>query len=175
MYGIDAKPLGLAILGASLIYSTAMLSGCGMAQQGELRDVERNLSTKISKLDQRDRELEQTVKQAKVDIDKLVSEARARLSQMITALREEDLPALRGVLDKESHEMLVLGARVDDLERQLRKYPDSGSMHPSEKVSAADGPTLRSLQGRLDAQETVLSDLLRQVMSLKQAVERDRR
>ena len=63
------------------------------AQQAELKDVERNLGTKISKLDQRDKELQQTVKQAKMDVDKLVSETRARLSQEISALREEELPA----------------------------------------------------------------------------------
>ena len=61
-----------------------LLSGC-IAQQAELKDVERNLGTKISKLDQRDKELQQTVKQAKIDVDKLVSETRARLSQEITA------------------------------------------------------------------------------------------
>ena len=97
-----------------------LLSGC-MAQQAELKDVERNLGTKITKLDQRDKELQQTVKQAKVDVDKLVNETRARLSQEISALREEELPAIRGGLDKDSHQMTTLRSRMDDLEHQLTK------------------------------------------------------
>jgi hypothetical protein len=175
MYRRGTKPIRLEVLGLSIIYSIAMVSGCGMAQQGELRDVERNLTTKITKLDQRDKELQQTVKQAKVDVDKLVNEARARLSQEISTLREQELPALRGGLDKDSHQMATLRARVEDLERQLRKHLDSTPVYASEENSSVDGPTLKTLQGRLDAQETVLSDLLRQVMSLKQAVERDKR
>ena len=97
-----------------------LLSGC-IAQQAELKDVERNLGTKITKLDQRDKELQQTVKQAKVDVDKLVNETRARLSQEISALREEELPAIRGGLDKDSHQMTTLRSRMDDLEHQLTK------------------------------------------------------
>src|SRR6476660_1924197 len=97
-----------------------LLSGC-MAQQAELKDVERNLGTKISKLDQRDKELQQTVKQAKIDVDKLVSETRARLSQEITALREEELPQLRGSLDKDAHQVSTLRNRLDDFEHQLAK------------------------------------------------------
>lgn len=115
------------------------------------------------------------MKQAKVDIDKLVSETRARVIHEISALREEELPALRGALDKDSHHMATLRARVDDLERQLKKYLDTVPMYATEKISSVDGPTLKSVQGRLDAQETVLNDLLRQVMSLKQAVEKDKR
>jgi tol-pal system protein YbgF len=97
-----------------------LLSGC-MAQQAELKDVERNLGTKITKLDQRDKELQQTVKQARVDVDKLVNETRARLSQEISALREEELPAIRGGLDKDSHQMTTLRSRLDDLEHQWTK------------------------------------------------------
>src|SRR5947209_3168393 len=98
-------------------FVSLLLSGC-MAQQAELKDVERNLGTKIAKLDQRDKELQQTVKQAKVDVDKLVSETRARLSQEIVALREEELPALRGGLDKDSHQVATVRSGLDDLEHQ---------------------------------------------------------
>jgi len=97
-----------------------LLSGC-MAQQAELKDVERNLGTKITKLDQRDKELQQTVKQARVDVDKLINETRARLSQEISAVREEELPAIRGGLDKDSHQMTTLRSRLDDLEHQWTK------------------------------------------------------
>ena len=62
---------------------------------------------------QRDKELQQTVKQAKIDVDKLVSETRARLSQEITALREEELPQLRGSLDKDAHQVSTLRNRLN--------------------------------------------------------------
>ena len=101
-------------------FVSLLLSSC-MAQQAELKDVERNLGTKITKLDQRDKELQQTVKQAKVDVDKLINETRARLSQEISAVREEELPAIRGGLDKDSHQMTTLRSRMDDLEHQLTK------------------------------------------------------
>ncbi|MER3422816.1 MAG: hypothetical protein C4293_05885, partial [Nitrospiraceae bacterium] len=96
---------------------SVLLSGC-LAQQAELNQVKGDLSSRIAKLDQRDKELQQTVKQAKLDIDKLISETRARLSQEITAMRDEDLPSLRGGLDKSSHQVTMLRNRLDDIEHQ---------------------------------------------------------
>jgi len=113
-----------------------LLSGC-IAQQSELKDVERNLGTKISKLDQRDKELQQTVKQAKIDVDKLVSETRARLSQEITALREEELPQLRGSLDKDAHQVSTLRNRLDDFEHQLAKRSSALEKTQTDQAAAA--------------------------------------
>lgn len=124
-----------------------LLSGC-LAQQAELKDVERNLGTKITKLDQRDKELQQTVKQAKVDIDKLVSETRARLSQEISALREEELPALRGGLDKDSHQMATLRGRLDDLEHQVTKRAAALEKTQSDQAAAAKADRDRSQTDR---------------------------
>jgi tol-pal system protein YbgF len=106
------------------------LAGC-LAQQAELTQVERNLGTKIAKLDQREKDLQQTItskekelqqaiNRAKVDLDKLVSETRARLSQQVTELREADLPSMQGGLDKSLHQIGVVRNRVDDLEHQSR-------------------------------------------------------
>ncbi|MBI4402341.1 MAG: tol-pal system protein YbgF [Nitrospirae bacterium] len=58
------------------------------------------------------------LKQTKVDMDKVVSETRARLSQEIRVLRDEDFPALRGELDKIGHQSTTLRSRLDDLEHQ---------------------------------------------------------
>lgn len=147
-----------------------LLSGC-MAQQAELKDVERNLGTKITKLDQRDKELQQTVKQAKVDVDKLINETRARLSQEISAVREEELPAIRGGLDKDSHQMTTLRSRLDDLEHQWTKRAVAVEKIQSDQAAAAKTERDRSqaerdrlhddvakLTGRLDAMNgTVVS------------------
>jgi tol-pal system protein YbgF len=139
-----ASPGGIIVCGLVSL----LLSGC-LAQQAELKDVERNLGTKITKLDQRDKELQQTVKQAKVDIDKLVSETRARLSQEISALREEELPALRGGLDKDSHQMATLRSRLDDLEHQLTKRAAAIEKSQGDHAAAAKAERDRS-QGDRD-------------------------
>ncbi|MBA2253387.1 MAG: tol-pal system protein YbgF, partial [Nitrospirales bacterium] len=145
-----------------------LLSGC-LAQQAELKDVERNLGTKITKLDQRDKELQQTVKQAKVDIDRLVSETRARLSQEISALREEELPALRGGLDKDSHQMATLRSRLEDLEHQLTKR--AAAIEKSQGDQAAAAKTDRDrlhddvikLTGRMDAMNGTVASVTKKL------------
>lgn len=145
-----------------------LLSGC-LAQQAELKDVERNLGTKITKLDQRDKELQQTVKQAKVDIDKLVSETRARLSQEISALREEELPALRGGLDKDSHQMATLRSRLDDLEHHVTKR--AAAIEKSQGDQAAAAKTDRDrlhddvikLTGRMDAMNGTMASVTKKL------------
>lgn len=145
-----------------------LLSGC-LAQQAELKDVERNLGTKITKLDQRDKELQQTVKQAKVDIDKLVSETRARLSQEISALREEELPALRGGLDKDSHQMATLRSRLDDLEHQLAKRAAAVEKAQSDQAAAAKADRDRlhddvtKLTGRIDAMNGTVASVTKKL------------
>ena len=145
-----------------------LLSGC-LAQQAELKDVERNLGTKITKLDQRDKELQQTVKQAKVDIDKLVSETRARLSQEISALREEELPALRGGLDKDSHQMATLRSRLDDLEHQLTKRAAAIEKTQGDQAAAAKTDRDRlhddvsKLTGRIDAMNGTVASVTKKL------------
>ena len=156
-----------------------LLSGC-MAQQAELKDVERNLGTKITKLDQRDKELQQTVKQAKVDVDKLVNETRARLSQEISALREEELPAIRGGLDKDSHQMTTLRSRMDDLEHQLTKraatIEKAAEKAQSDQAAAAKAERDRAqgerdrlhddvtkLTGRIDAMNSTVSSVTKKL------------
>ena len=145
-----------------------LLSGC-LAQQAELKDVERNLGTKITKLDQRDRELQQTVKQAKVDIDKLVSETRARLSQEISTLREEELPALRGGLDKDSHQMATLRSRLDDLEHQLTKRTAAIEKAQGDQAAAAKTDRDRlhddviKLTGRIDAMNGTVASVTKKL------------
>lgn len=139
-----------------------LVSGC-LAQQAELKDVERSLGTKITKLDQRDKELQQTVKQAKVDIDKLVSETRARLSQEITALREEELPLLRGGLDKDAHQVSTLRSRLDDFEHQLAKR--SATLEKAQTDQAATAKADRDrlhddiskVGGRLDSMNATVT------------------
>lgn len=145
-----------------------LLSGC-LAQQAELKDVERSLGTKITKLDQRDKELQQTVKQAKVDIDKLVSETRARLSQEISALREEELPALRGGLDKGAHQVSTMRSRLDDLEHQFTKGVAAFEKMQSDQAAAAKTDRDRlhddvaKLNGRVEAMNATVTTVTKKL------------
>jgi tol-pal system protein YbgF len=115
--------------------AVSLLSGC-LAQQADLDQMERSLGGKIAKLDQREKELQAVVKQAKTEVDKLISETRARLSQEMTVLRDEDLPAIRGALDKESHQILSLRTRVDDLEDQTGKRLAAAASADTERKAA---------------------------------------
>jgi tol-pal system protein YbgF len=108
-----------------------LLSGC-LAMQSDIQKVD----SKIAKLDQRDKELQAAVKQAKTEIDKLVNETRARLSQEITVLRDEDLPGIRGALDKEAHQIVSVRNRLDNLEEQTAKRSAAQVLAEKEQAEA---------------------------------------
>jgi tol-pal system protein YbgF len=86
----------LALVGTGL----ALLSGC-VAQQADLKQTERELQRRIK---------QQTEEQA---------QNRARQNQEIVSLREQDIPSLRGDVDKAIHKTQTLEARQDDLMSKL--------------------------------------------------------
>lgn len=95
--------------GAVIVTMGAMLSGC-VAQQADLKHTEKTLQQRIK---QSNEELAQT---------------RARQSQEISALREQELPQLRGDLERAMHQAQELQAKQEDLkhrsaqiEQQTRK------------------------------------------------------
>jgi tol-pal system protein YbgF len=112
----------LAWLAACGVLS-ASLTGC-LAQKAELAQVERDLGTKISSLDRQKKELEQSIKQANADIDRLVRETRAKFLQQVTSLREEELASVRGDLEKKGDQLARLEGRADDLNARLREMDD---------------------------------------------------
>jgi hypothetical protein len=91
-------PNPAALLAAGLL----LLAGC--AQQADLVKQERELTAKIAK--------------ARADLDQLIGETRARFNQELTTLREEELPALRGNLDKGSNRFETMQRRLDDVENK---------------------------------------------------------
>lgn len=82
------------------IVSFAFLSGC-VAQQADLKQTEKVLQQRIK---QQDDQLTQT---------------RARQSQEISTLREQELPQLRGDLEKVMHQTQDLQAKQEDLKHRL--------------------------------------------------------
>lgn len=78
------------------LVAMTFLGGC-VAQQADMKQTERALQQKLK---QQDDQLSQT---------------RARQSQEISMLREQDLPQLRGELEKARHQAEELNARQQDL------------------------------------------------------------
>ena len=109
-----------------------LLSGC-LAQQAELTQVEKDLRSRILKLDQQEKSLQQAISQkekelqlaigkAKSDLDRQAREASARLSQEISAVREADLPSMQGGLEKTGYQLSQMRSRLDDIDHQEQQF-----------------------------------------------------
>lgn len=119
----------------------SLLSGC-VAQQADLKQTERELQRKIK---QSTEELAQT---------------RARQSQEIVSLREQDIPALRGDLDKAVHKAQTLAVRQDDLVAKLAAQDSKVDRRLSEgeKRSAEDNKRLGWVEKQLVDQDALLKN-----------------
>lgn len=90
------------------------LAGC-LAQEADLRKVNADLDTKIRKLDEREKEIRKQIDEA----NKLVSETRARLKQEIKDVRDDDMPKVRGDIDRNEHQIKTLRERTEDVEHRI--------------------------------------------------------
>jgi len=139
--GGNAAParLGVLVLVAS---GLALLSGC-VAQQADLKQTERELQRRIK---------QQTEEQA---------QTRARQNQEIVSLREQDIPSLRGDVDKVLHKTQSLEARQDDLLAKLASQDSkvnqvSQRLGESEKRSAEESKRLGWVEKQLVDQDALL-------------------
>jgi len=125
----------LALVGTGL----ALLSGC-VAQQADLKQTERELQRRIK---QSTEELAQT---------------RARQNQEIVSLREQDIPTLRGDVDKAIHRTQSLEARQDDLMAKLASQDAKLSQRigESEKRSLEENKRLGWVEKQLVDQDAAL-------------------
>lgn len=128
--------LGVFVLVAS---GLALLSGC-VAQQADLKQTERELQRRIK---------QQTEEQA---------QTRARQNQEIVALREQDIPSLRGDVDKAIHRTQSLEARQDDLLAKLASQDSKVNQRlgESEKRSAEESKRLGWVEKQLVDQDALL-------------------
>ncbi len=117
----------------------ALLSGC-VAQQADLKQTERELQRRIK---------QQTEEQA---------QTRARQNQEIISLREQDIPSLRGDLDKSLHRSQVLESRQDDLLSKLASQESKFERRigESEKRSIEDNKRLGWVEKQLVDQDALL-------------------
>jgi tol-pal system protein YbgF len=141
---------------AVIVVLFALLSGC-VAQQADLKQTEKVLQQRIK---QQDDQLSQT---------------RARQSQEISTLREQELPQLRGELEKALHQAQDLQAKQEDfkhrsaqLEQQTKKL---------EQLAAkleTDGSTRHLwVQKSLDTQDAKVAARLDEISKAMEALKRD--
>src|SRR5262245_13155434 len=113
----------LRIIGTPVCLLTAcLLNGC-VAQQADLKQTEKNLQQRIK---QSNEELAQT---------------RARQSQEISTLREQELPQLRGELERAQHQAQEILKAQDDLKQRSA-------------VLEQQTKKLEQLSAKLDAEST---------------------
>lgn len=133
------------LLGSTCIVWALVMSGC-MAQQADLKQTEKSLQQRIK---QSNDELLQT---------------RARQSQEISALREQELPQLRDQLERAQHDARELQTKQDDLKQR------SAMLEQQTKK-------LEQLAGKLDAENTTRYTQVRESLNsqdLKNKEDRDR-
>ena len=133
-----------------------VLSGC-MAQQADLKQTEKALQQRIK---QQDDQLSQT---------------RARQSQEISFLREQELPLLRGELEKAMQQAKELQARQEDLkyrsaqlEQQTRRLEQLAT-----KLDADSNARHAAEQKNIDAQDARVAARLDEATRSMEALKKD--
>ena len=128
--------LGILVLVAS---GLTLLSGC-VAQQADLKQTERELQRRIKQT---------TEEQA---------QTRARQNQEIVSLREQDIPSLRGDVEKAIHRTQSLEARQDDLLARMATQESKldRRITESEKRSSEDNKRLGWVEKQLVDQDALL-------------------
>ena len=133
-----------------------VLSGC-MAQQADLKQTEKALQQRIK---QQDDQLSQT---------------RARQSQEISFLREQELPLLRGELEKAMQQAKDLQARQEDLkyrsaqlEQQTRRLEQLAT-----KLDADSNARHAAVQKNIDAQDARVAARLDEATRSMEALKKD--
>lgn len=157
----------------------AMLAGCmlmlslaGCAQQSDLVRQEKELTAKITKLDQS------------------IGETRAKFNQELATLREEELPAFRGNLDKGSNRFETIQRRLDDVENKsgarlnviekiqhdqanLLKTDRDRMQEELAKLAETIGALAKTGDAKLDGHDKTLAQLSRALTDLSARVDTD--
>ncbi len=155
---------------------TIVLSLAGCVQPSDLARQEKELSAKIAK--------------DRTDLDRLISETRARLNQEITALREEELPVLRGSMDKGANRFETMQRRLDDVENKsaarlnviekiqhdqanLLKTDRDRAQEELVKLAETSGALAKSVDAKLAGHDKALEQLSRALTDLSAKIDAD--
>ncbi len=154
------------VIGMAMIYT--VLPGC-MAQQADLKQTEKALQQRIKQQDDQ------------------LSQARARQSQELSVLREQELPILRGELEKALQQAKDLQGRQEDLkyrsaqlEQQTKRLEqlatkvelDSNARHVAMQkgLEAQDARVAARLEEGSKAMETLKRDIVEVVQRTNENV-----
>ncbi|MGH7259735.1 MAG: tol-pal system protein YbgF [Nitrospiraceae bacterium] len=154
---------------------TLSLAGC-FAKQSDLDKQEKELSAKIAK--------------DRADLDRLISETRARLNQEIATLREEELPALRGSMDKGANRFETMQRRLDDVENKsvarlnviekiqhdqanLLKTDRDRTQEELAKLAETVGALAKTVDAKLTGHDKTLEQISRALTDLSARVDTD--
>ncbi len=161
-----------SLRGAALAGCAVALSLAGCAQQADLVRQEKELTAKIAKLDQS------------------IGETRAKFNQELSTLREEELPALRGNLDKGSNRFETIQHRLDDAENKaaarlnvlekiqhdqanLLKTDRDRVQEELAKLAETVGLLVKTVDAKLGSHDKMLEQLSRSLTDLSAKVEAD--
>ena len=107
------------------------LSGC-FAQRAELTELEQVYGGKLISLDKQNKKLQVRIGKLEETLEtqdrklrkevRRMRESRARQNQKVTDLREEELPPIRGQVDKNAHRLESVRVRLDDMEHKTKSW-----------------------------------------------------
>jgi predicted nuclease with TOPRIM domain len=134
------------------------LPGC-IAQQPDLKQTEKTL--------------QQRIKQSSDES----AQTRARQSQEISSLREQELPQLRGELERALHQAQELQGKQEDLkqrmnqiEQQIKKLEQLVVGKAERPLEGGTNPQGKDAEARLDTHDEVISSLLVQIADLSKRI-----
>lgn len=141
-----------------------LLTGC-LAQKAELLQVSQDLDKKISRLDQREKDIEAAIKKLDEQIAQagtLINEARARALSAIREIREEDQPKIQGKIDENDYKVKTLEARVEDRAAKIEQLIAKRTAE-SEKRDAESEKRAAALEKTVNSQMVALASMAKTV------------
>lgn len=152
------RPNAIAFLGLQGLLLLVFLNMYGCAsRQGDFKQPDRELLRLIK---------QQTEEQA---------QTRARQNQEIVSLREQDIPSLRGDIDKAIHRTQSLEARQDQLMAKLQQLlastsPSNTNRPQANSSQVTNSAGMEKCEAKLDQHDELISSLLVQVQELSKVV-----
>jgi uncharacterized protein HemX len=133
-----------------LVLAVLALSGC-VPQQVDLKQTEKNLPQHIKQLSDES------------------TQTHARQNREISVIREEELPQLRGNLERALHQTQDLQAKQDDLRQRVRNLEQVVS-RTERPLEGSTNPLRSDIVARVDTLVEVTSSILVQIADLSKRI-----
>jgi len=142
--------LDLVLRREGIVILVLALSGC-VPQQVDLKQTEKNLPQRIKQLSDES------------------TETRARQNREISVIREEELPQLRGNLERALHQTQDLQAKQDDLRLRMRNLEQVVG-RTERTLEGSTNPLGNDIEARVDTLVEVTSSILVQIADLSKRI-----